>query len=567
MKKISIKYRILLIIFFIQIPFLVLFRIYMMYTVGNINLQLAKGYSEALSVFCNAISTQLSNVDTFLGVDCWADASFRGVSLADSADEARSRLVPVLEKAEILLDNNVDISAVSLDFPRREVNCLLFSPHTTYTEADEIRLKDLLQEIHTDFSGINTAWVLHTGTGRPYMVRSFQYDGVYCTVMIDFWRLAGRSQTYYKMSTPVVFVKGEELVSEAYWTRSLQEGLPGGNSKEPYYLVTSGEREYLVVSEQIMTMTALYGVQYNYSWDWLNVAIYGFIGVTVACFLLAWLSLHLTFFKPLKRLLGVMDSIRTGDLSARANDFKSSEFTYINETFNGMLDTIENLKIETYENQLLAKTSQMNALRLQIRRHFFLNCLKNIYAMARSGNVKDIQQAVLLLSGHLRYTLDISRDAVDLTTEIKMCQNYMELQGVGQEQKPELEVHIEDELELFRVPPISLLTLLENCCKYGMALDKALHVVIGVSLRKLDDEKFVNLVVQDNGLGFSEEMLPVLNSRMGNLTKEGHVGITNVIARFRMLYGEECSIIFANSDGASIELIIPLDEHSYGDVV
>ena len=253
-----------------------------------------------------------------------------------------------------------------------------------------------------------------------------------------------------------------------------------------------------------------------------------------------------------------MKSIKEGNFSARADDFRSREFVYINETFNDMVDTVERLKIETYEMEIKAKSSQMNALRLQIRRHFFLNCLKNIYAMARIGNTDNIQKVVLLLSTHLRYTLDISHNSVELSTEMKMCQNYIDLNGVGQNWKPVLYTDIDEELSKFMIPPISILTLLENCCKYGMKQNRALEIYVRATKKMLDKEGFVSLVVQDNGSGFSKEMLYKLNGGREELVKDGHIGISNVLDRIRMIYGEECSMIFDNMDGARIEIIIPV---------
>ena len=223
-----------------------------------------------------------------------------------------------------------------------------------------------------------------------------------------------------------------------------------------------------------------------------------------------------------------------------------------------MVDRLENQRIETYEAQINAKSYQMNALRLQIRRHFFLNCLKNIYSLTKTGNISDIQKTVLLLSRHLRYTLDISRNEIALSEELESCRNYMKLVEIGQDLKPELEIRADEDTLSLPVPPISLLSLVENCNKYGQRQDQPLKIVITAEKRKLDDESFLWLTVSDNGPGFTNEMLDKLNSEMNSVGRQGHVGINNVMDRFEVLYGKECSMTFSNLGGANVEIVIPL---------
>lgn len=557
-KKISIKYRILTIIIMIQIPFLILLRVYAYYAIGNINIQLAKGYSEALKVFCNSVTTQLINADDFLGTDCWGNPDYRKLAAVDSKEEAKEILEVVADKAEILLENNVNISGVSYYFQKSDLSYDLYSPNESFADEERLQMEQLTARVRQEGSHTNTAWTFLENSNKTYIVRTFEYEGAFTTVIVDLQKLSEKSQTFYRMSTPVVFLKGGQVITEAYWSKNAEEEFQPRDNITGYQLVTSRDNKYLVVDEPVMTMTALYGVRYNYNWDWLNVVIYLSVAVSILSFVLAWFRFHTTFFKPLRRLLGVMDAIRGGDYSARAEGAKNKEFTIINETFNETLDAMENLKIQTYKNEIEAKNSQMNALRLQIRRHFFLNCLKNIYAMARSGDTGDIQEVVLLLSGHLRYTLDISKNNVELQTELDMCRNYIELQGIGQERKPILIVYLEEELKEFPIPPISILTLVENCCKYGMTQDKTLIVTIDISLRLLDEERFVNIMVLDNGFGFNESILRKLNTNAVALDSDGHVGIANVMERMKMMYGVECAMIFANMEGASVELIIPL---------
>jgi len=73
MKKLSIRYRIIFALLVIPLPFILLFQIYTESVIENMNLQLLKGYSDTLEVFCTAVEKELMNADALLAIDCWSN--------------------------------------------------------------------------------------------------------------------------------------------------------------------------------------------------------------------------------------------------------------------------------------------------------------------------------------------------------------------------------------------------------------------------------------------------------------------------------------------------------------
>ena len=53
--------------------------------------------------------------------------------------------------------------------------------------------------------------------------------------------------------------------------------------------------------------------------------------------------------------------------------------------------------IDQYEKEIEARRNEMTALKLQIRPHFVLNCMKSVYALVQTGLREDAQQLILLL--------------------------------------------------------------------------------------------------------------------------------------------------------------------------
>ena len=99
-----------------------------------------------------------------------------------------------------------------------------------------------------------------------------------------------------------------------------------------------------------------------------------------------------------------MEHIRAGDLGAKAEGKTNiREFNEVNETFNTMMTQIKDLKIESYEHEIETQKAELRYMQLQIRPHFFLNCLKSLYALAEAGKYDRIQKMILEISKHIRY--------------------------------------------------------------------------------------------------------------------------------------------------------------------
>ena len=550
MKKASLRQKLAFVLLLIYLPLLGSFYFYSRSIIGRMDTQLVEGYRESLSAFCKTAEDEWKEADRYLST-FWN--RIQNEDLQDPVIFEALKEDAEANAAE-LLDNNPEVGAVFIGTREEEILLTGRLYDEQQTEFDNI-----IDQLKYD-SGtrtINRGWVLYNEGTSPLLVRTFLSKDIFLSVVFDLQNLSESALRDYALSSPIVFQNGEEYITDAHWLKNYDGEIMSWNTKD-YYKIKSDSSPYIVISRNLLGMNAVYAVPYTYDWNWLNYIIVVFLLVSVFAFLIVWMILNSEVFKPLNKLVYTMQNIEKGETGQRAVVYKNMEFSSINNTFNRMVDRLENQRIETYEAQINAKNFQMNALRLQIRRHFFLNCLKNIYSLTKTGNISDIQKTVLLLSKYLRYTLDISRNEIALSEELESCRNYMKLVEIGQDMKPELELRAEEDTLALPVPPISLLSLVENCNKYGQRQDQPLKIVITAEKRKLDEDAFLWLTVSDNGPGFTNEMLEKLNSEMNSVRRQGHVGINNVRDRIEALYGEECSMTFSNLGGANVEIVIPL---------
>lgn len=71
----------------------------------------------------------------------------------------------------------------------------------------------------------------------------------------------------------------------------------------------------------------------------------------------------------------------------------------------------------------------------------------------------------------------------------------------------------------------------------------------------MDEERIVNICIQDNGPGFSPEALELIHN-----PNVDHIGISNIVQQLKFFFGPACEVSFINQDGAQIDVFIPIAE-------
>ena len=294
-------------------------------------------------------------------------------------------------------------------------------------------------------------------------------------------------------------------------------------------------------------------------------------------FVLGMLYLWTGFYRPVARLATTMEGLQNSSLTPDALDhvYSGAEFRQMNAALKNLLSQITEWKVKAYEKELERRDAQLQYLRSQIRPHFYLNCLKNLYAMAQVSTPEKMQESIRYLSVHMRYIFSDHAQLTELGKELELCQNYVSLFSSMNVTYPILcTVEAEPALLEKKIPPVTLLSLVENCVKYSFRQDQPLKILLTAAL--LESEKgesgpLLNLSVRDNGNGFPDEWLDRFNHLETNSGDAGGVGTTNLVRRCRELYGSSFHIAFYNGlegdeySGACVDLFIPVEEEESQD--
>lgn len=145
-----------------------------------------------------------------------------------------------------------------------------------------------------------------------------------------------------------------------------------------------------------------------------------------------------------------------------------------------------------------------------------------------------------------------------LEDELKAVKDYLDIQNIRYRAQSTLGREIPLELLSVNIPPLLLLTFVENAVKHSA--DDLSMLVVFIQAQPLRQGEFVKLTVSGNRSAFSPDDLVALNDPGHHLSNgDGeHVGVDNVRKRLSLMYGEEFQMSFSNRDANSVvEIVIP----------
>jgi len=164
--------------------------------------------------------------------------------------------------------------------------------------------------------------------------------------------------------------------------------------------------------------------------------------------------------------------------------------------------------------------AELSFLKAQVNPHFLFNTLNNIYSMAVTKN-ENTAPGIMKLSNIMRYITDeAGQNFVPLEDEINCMHDYIDLQRMRLVSKMKIEVSVTGNIIGKQIPPLLLMTFVENVFKYGISSHEASTIVIKLSV----NEHNINFFTQNK-----------LFEQPGVVERTG-IGISNARKRLQRLY-------------------------------
>lgn len=193
--------------------------------------------------------------------------------------------------------------------------------------------------------------------------------------------------------------------------------------------------------------------------------------------------------------------------------------------------------------ELTSTQAELKHLKNQLNPHFLLNMLNNANVLIEKDPEK-ASQALMKLSDMLRYQLyDSARNKVLLTADIHFLTDFLNLEKIRRDNFNVL-ISKEGEISGVQVPPLLLITFVENAVKHSMDAEENTYVHIYVS-------------VQNRELRFT-----CINSKPRITVAKngpGGVGLVNVKRTLDLVYPSKHDLIIQeNPNNFEVNLTIQL---------
>jgi signal transduction histidine kinase len=189
--------------------------------------------------------------------------------------------------------------------------------------------------------------------------------------------------------------------------------------------------------------------------------------------------------------------------------------------------------------------ARLQVLQAQVEPHFLFNTLANARRLCET----DAAAGRVMLEHLIRY-LEVAlprlrEDRTTLAREAELCAAYLEIHRTRMGRRLDFEIRVPPTLAAHPVPPLMLLTLVENAVKHGINPSPRggrLRVEAAVDGARLQ------LTVADTGVG--------LQPGSG-----GGVGLSNLRSRLAAQFGDAAGLELHNNElgGATATLVLPLD--------
>ncbi|HPG10257.1 MAG TPA: sensor histidine kinase [Chitinophagaceae bacterium] len=178
-------------------------------------------------------------------------------------------------------------------------------------------------------------------------------------------------------------------------------------------------------------------------------------------------------------------------------------------------------------------SAELSFLKSQINPHFLFNTLNNIYSMALTKN-ENTAPSIMKLSNIMRYvTDDAAEDFVLLESEIDCIKDYIDLQRLRSGKKTNVILELNNNVKEAKIPPLILMTFVENAFKYGISNHEASEIVMRIS----SGNNVISFFCQNK-----------LFESKKNIERNG-IGISNAKRRLQHLYPDKYSLEIARDNG------------------
>jgi two-component system LytT family sensor kinase len=201
--------------------------------------------------------------------------------------------------------------------------------------------------------------------------------------------------------------------------------------------------------------------------------------------------------------------------------------------------------------------AELRALRAQISPHFIYNSLAAIASFVRTDPDR-ARELLLEFADFTRYAFRSGGAYTTVAEELGNIEHYLALEQARFGDRLEISLLVAPEVLSVMVPYLAIQPLVENAVHHGLESKEGIgHVSITASDRGTEAE----IVVEDDGIGSDPE---VVRAVLAGQSQEDSVGLGNVDARLRQVYGDDYGLVVETAPGAGTRVTFRVPKFAPG---
>ncbi|WP_245819916.1 sensor histidine kinase [Dethiosulfatibacter aminovorans] len=281
------------------------------------------------------------------------------------------------------------------------------------------------------------------------------------------------------------------------------------------------------------------------------------IGLSLVLAILISVIISRRFLHPIKDLNDGMNRFKYGDLDTVVDIKEENEFGELADTFNDMTGRIKNLVERNKQSEKAKRKFELKSLQSQINPHFLYNTLDSIVWMAEAEMNREVVEMTDSLAKLFRIIINRGDEFVTVAQEIEHIESYLKIQKLRYGEKLNYEIKADPSLLSLRIVKIIIQPIVENAIYHGI---KKLATPGMIWIRLTDKDEYMEIIIQDNGVGMDEETVrKLLEPGEKGGSGKGGIGVLNVDQRIKLHYGDEYGIDIESEEfeGTKITMKLP----------
>lgn len=258
---------------------------------------------------------------------------------------------------------------------------------------------------------------------------------------------------------------------------------------------------------------------------------------------------------PILKLKTGMLSVRYENLHQYLEVESEDEVGVLSRVYNEMLHRIHFLLEQVKIEQNKKREYEFALMQAQIKPHFLYNTLDLVYVLISLDKKEEARKVTKLLADFFRGSLSVGKEIIDIREECNLISNYLEIQKYRYSDIFDYCIEIDESIQSFLIPKLSLQPLAENSIYHGL---KRGDTKGSIRIRVRDKGETILISILDNGVGMEEHLIQRILSTEHTNTTYKSFGIYNVNQRLKLYYEDAYRMNIISKTGESTRINITI---------